>query len=334
MDGFFVTATWLDVLAITACIGFIACEWVAPQTGALRRALWKGLGGATFLITISSLLMLVSRTGEMSGAPLTALGQFLPLVAMKTHYGSAWWVRMAAVLVLWLAWVAGRFRSGRGPAGALYVMALAVIAYTRSATGHAGDHGMFMPAVWVDWLHLLAGGIWVGSLIAWSLVVLPALLRNDALQRDAAQRRLAVNGYGRLSMVSAMALAVIVLSGAYSAWEGLGTTEALWQSPYGQILLVKLTLVGGMVGLGAHNRYVKLPHLDQWAGQSGARHPFVNKLPGFSSWPYRADTEMGCPLERCARTVNIQALLGIAVLAAAALLHHAMPPADMHHLLP
>jgi len=331
VDGFFVTATWLDVLAITACAGCIACAWAAPQSGALRRTLWKGLGGATLLITISSLLMLLSRTWEMSGAPLTAVGQFLPLVAMKTHYGTAWWARMAAVLVLWLAWVAGRFSSGRGPAGALYALALAVIAYTRSATGHAGDDGMFMPAVWIDWLHLLAGGVWVGSLLAWSLIVFPALLRNDAWQSDAAQRRLAVNGYGRLSALSGVAVAVIALSGAYGAWEGLGTTAALWQSPYGRILLVKVALVGGMLGLGAHNRYVKLPHLDQWAGQWGARHPLVNKLPGFSSWPYCANPEAIDPLQRCARTINIQALLGIAVLAVAALLHHAMPPADMHH---
>lgn len=274
--------------------------------------------------------MLVSRTWEMSGAPLTAVGQFLPLVAMQTHYGTSWWVRMTAVLVLWLAWVAGRSSSGRGGTGALYALALAVIAYTRSATGHAGDGGMFMPAVWIDWLHLLAGGVWVGSLVAWSLIVFPALLRNEAWQSDAAQRQLAVNGYGRLSALSGVAVAVIALSGAYDAWEGLGTIAALGQSPYGQILLVKVTLVGGMLGLGAHNRYVKLPHLDQWAGQWGKQHPLVNKLPGFSSWPYRTDTEASDPLQRCARTVNIQALLGIAVLTAAALLHHAMPPADKH----
>jgi putative copper resistance protein D len=44
-----------------------------------------------------------------------------------------------------------------------------------------------------------------------------------------------------------------------------GSLNALWDTAYGQILIIKVLLVFGMVDLGAINRYSFLPQLQTWA---------------------------------------------------------------------
>ncbi len=46
---------------------------------------------------------------------------------------------------------------------------------------------------------------------------------------------------------------VVVLFGGITAWRHLPTLASLWQSPYGQTLIVKLGVVATVFGLGAFN---------------------------------------------------------------------------------
>lgn len=309
MEGFFVVATWLDVSAISACVGMLVCAvGVVPHhaPGTLKDAVWNGFGWMIALLSAASVVLLASRTLEFSESSFAGLGHFLPLVLTRTQYGLIWSWRMGAVGVLWLCWLAGRYRF-RGPAvEAIAAGALLVVVFSRSATGHAGDQGIFAPAVWVDSLHVLAGAMWVGSLFAMSLRIVPWL---SSVAGD--QRQLILNVFERLSKTAGVALLLVLVTGVLNAWEGLGHIQVLWHSRYGEILLAKLVLVTWMVCIGAHNRYVKIPNLARWAD-------------------YAPPTDAN-PLRVSARALNIGSLLGIGVLAAAALLHHAMPPTDLRH---
>jgi len=309
MEWFFAFATWLDVLAISGCIGTLVCAaWVVPRhaSGSLNRPLWGGFGASVALLTLASGVLLVSRTMEFSGASFASLGTYVPLVIGRTHYGLVWRWRVGAMSLLWLSWAAGRRESRSLGAEWLAGLALLVVVYSRSATGHAGDHGSFAVGVWVDMLHVLGGAVWVGTLFAMSLSVFPRLLRLEE-GRDSAGAEI----FGRLSTVAGIALVLIVVTGIYNAWQGLGSVNAPWHSRYGHVLAFKLVLVAWMVFLGAHNRYIKLPALHQRAGNGG-----------------RA-TAQGDVLGRCARSVHTESALGVCVLIAAAVLHHAMPPADV-----
>lgn len=224
----------------------------------------------------------------------------------RTHYGLVWRWRMGAMGLLWLSWAAGRRESRSLGAELLAGIALLVVVYSRSATAHGGDHGSFAVGVWVDMVHVLGSAAWMGTLFAISLLVFPRLLRLEE-GRDLAGAEI----FGRMSTVAGIALVLIVVTGISNACKGLGSFNAIWHSRYGQVLAFKLVLVAWMVFLGAHNRYIKLPALHERAGTGGR------------------GTAQADVLGRCARTVHAESALGVCVLIAAAVLHHAMPPADM-----
>lgn len=285
----------------------------------MQRALVRVLCVALMLVTVTSFSTLLSRTLEMNGYAWGAVwADFRPALQV-THFGRIWRWRIPALVVLWLGWGWSRHGNGHPRANWIMALALAAIVLTRSDTGHPADQGDFTADVWVDWLHMLAAGTWVGSLFGMSLVVYPRLLhvRDHALVPAAAIFR-------RLSTLSGIALAVVVAAGIYSAIQLLGGFAGLWTSRFGIILDVKVAIVIGMIGFGAHNRYIKLPRLLRRA--SGGIQPRGDATGGPS-----ASGRAGI-VRSCARAVLVESVLGIAVIGAAACLIHAMPPADVHHM--
>ncbi len=324
----YISLTAFDVLAVVASIGMLACWLVVLPRGPVARidaAMSRLLGIAAALLTASSIGILAARTLEMEGGHWAILLATLPLVLKVTHYGHVWLFRLPALVLLWLGWLRlGRHERRAWPAW-LMLAAVAGIALTRSETGHPADHGDFTLAVWIDWVHLLAGSVWVGSLLGMSLAVFPQLLTGEP---DPAPR--AAEIFGRLSRLAGIALGVVVLSGVITAWHELRAWSALWDSQYGRILSVKLLLVAGMIGLGARNRYGHLPRLQVLSGQT-PRQPW---LPFFAFKADKADVARPAAVtavRECSRTVSTEALLGLAVIVAASALLHGMPPADMPH---
>lgn len=305
----------------------LAC-WLAvlPRDDAeLRRRLAHALGVALALLTLASFGILLSRTIELNGGDWGTLWHDMRLAITVTHFGHVWWWRVPALVVAWLAWAWALRQRGTRQA---WVMALAIaaIALTRSETGHPADNGDFTAAVWIDWLHLLAAGAWVGSLFGMTLVVFPKLLRAGETAIDTAAAI-----FQRLSTLSGIALAVLVAAGIFNVTQQLGGASSLWTTRYGVVLDVKLAIVLAMIAIGAHNRYVKLPRLLTHAGlpvrsEAGIR---LWRLAQTSSGPGAADV-----LRSCARAVLIESVLGLFVIGATGVLLHAMPPADAYKMQP
>jgi putative copper resistance protein D len=291
--------------------------------GEAERKTGRLLGGAVALVTLASFGILLSRTLELNGGAWQGLCADLRLALAVTHFGHVWLWRLPALALLWLAW--GWRSRGRHRAwtDGLMMIAAAGIALTRSQTGHPADHGDFMLSVWIDWLHLLAAGTWVGSLFGMSLGIFPGLLR--AGERGVAS---AATMFQRLSTLSGAALAVLLACGIYNAVRQLGSIEALWTTRYGITLDIKLFIVLAMIALGAHNRYVKLPRLLRCNGQSVPASWLENL---FRRSGDRGETmPKGVDVVRqCARAVLIESLLGLAVIGTTSVLLHAMPPVDM-----
>ncbi len=255
------------------------------------------------LLTLAAFGILLSRTLELNGGTWSGLFGDMRLALEVTHFGHIWWWRIPALAVLWLGWGFKARHRGTRWSGWAMLLAVAAITLTRSETGHPADHGDFTLAVWIDWLHILAAGAWVGAIFGMSLAIFPTLLRagHAAIGRGA-------EIFQRLSTLSGIALAVLVACGIYNAATQLGGFSAMWTSRYGIILDVKLAIVLTMIAIGAHNRYFKLPRLRRAATSSGARDATI--------------------LRTCARAVLVEALLGLAVIGTTAVLIHAMPPAD------
>lgn len=104
------------------------------------------------------------------------------------------------------------------------------------------------------WLHLLGVALWIGSQVTLILVVLPAL----RLVSDPATRRAAITALtARYNRFGWSALALLVVTGLGNLGGLLRDPVALFASPYGQTLALKLGLVTAIVALTLlHSRVI------------------------------------------------------------------------------
>ncbi|MHB8257918.1 MAG: copper resistance D family protein [Acidiferrobacterales bacterium] len=319
--------TALDVLAVVGVLGLLACWFgVLPRApaGQIDTAISRLLGMAIALLTISSVGILVARTLEMEGGRWAGLLPALPVVLKVTHYGHIWRFRVPELVVLWYGWFKMEQHHRRAWPVWLMMAAAAAIALTRSETGHPADNGDFTLAVWVDWAHLLAGSVWVGSLFGMSLAVFPQLLA-----RVQKPPLLAAEIFERLSRIAGFALGAVLLTGVYTAWHELGSWNELWNSQYGRILTVKLLFVAGMIALGARNRYGHLPCLQRLAGRAVRRSLLPRPFGATRDKDRITRPAEESAIRSCFRTVRFEGLLGLAVIVTASALLHSMPVSNM-----
>lgn len=314
-----------DIATMIAMVGLLACR-LAVLPGAADAALEQHMDAATgwalALLTLASLGILVSRTLEMNGGNWSALRSDAQLAVTMTHFGHVWVWRVPALVLAWAAWAWSRQRTDHAWTTWAQALAVAVVVMTRSDTGHMADHGDFAFAVWIDWLHVLAAGAWIGSVFGMSLVIFPQLLRDG-------QHSLHVAAliFHRLSTLSGVALAMVIACGIYSTIQLLGSITNLWTTSFGINLDIKLGGVFILILIGAHNRYVKLPRLLTGAG--------IAQRPSAIALLVRAREQSGAPrdslqvLRSCARAVWIESLLGLCVIGLTSALIHQMPPSDM-----
>jgi copper transport protein len=122
-----------------------------------------------------------------------------------------------------------------------------------SIAGHAGQTSPRGVAVPFDWIHLAAGSLWVGGLIG-----LLVLWRSLPAPRRVAGLVVCVPRFSNTAFVSVMAL---IGAGTVGAVLHLPTLASLWETSYGQTLLVKIALLGGAMLLAAVNLLRNKPQL-------------------------------------------------------------------------
>jgi copper transport protein len=220
---------FVGVAAFFGGIAFLLLCWPAGRSSKVpRRTLQVGWLLA-FVGAVGSLLL----EGPY-GAGLSIAHTFdwsLATGVAKTRYGQALLARVVLLVAAAAAgWLVVR-KSGRGPAAAFAVLALATLV-TFPYTGHPSVGSQVPLAVVSDVAHLTAMSIWLGGLLQLSVVVLP--------DEDNATVRAVATRFSRAAMASVV---VLVVSGAYQAWREAGIAASLTSTHYGKLLLVKTALV-------------------------------------------------------------------------------------------
>src|SRR3989449_3363480 len=125
-------------------------------------------------------------------------------------------------------------------------------------------------AIVLDWAHLLGTSLWVGGLLPLWLV----------LRGVSNKERRVVAGIlvPRFSRMAAIAVAVLAVTGVYSALVHVPSLRALTVTTYGRTLLIKLLLVLPAVALGAYNRFVLRPRMEGQPSADGAPHRLLPSL--------------------------------------------------------
>ncbi|MFJ3806834.1 copper resistance protein CopC [Streptomyces sp. NPDC090073] len=236
-------ARYLAYLAVALLLGIAAfVAYCRPPTAAPLRT--PALAAAWTLLAATAALLLLRSPYEQGTSPADALSVSSLAHTATSRPGALLLARLALLLLGGAVVVLLRARRRRLPrrftlaATALFSTALAA---TWSAAEHASA-GLQVPlAITSATLHLLAMAAWLGGLVA--------LLRT--------LRRLESAAVPVLTRFSRMALAsvtVLVLTGVYQSWRGLGSWQALTDTTYGRTLLAKLAAVTALLLAAACSR--------------------------------------------------------------------------------
>ncbi len=258
----FAVVRWLAYCCFALLIGvvaFVICCWpaCANRPGVLRLAIgaWGGLAAAT----LAAILL-----QGVYGANQSFGHVFWPNVLHATlysGYGRALGIRLLLVVAALFAFslTLGSLPSagphGRGVAAAIWAAVTLGLASTWAVADHAGT-GIQVPlAVPSDMLHLTAIAVWIGGLVTLATLVLrrpdsPADSRKGGRRRYQAATAEAARAVSRFSPIALGCVGVIVATGTYQAWRGVGTWGALFETTYGRLLLVKIAGMFLLIALG------------------------------------------------------------------------------------
>jgi putative copper export protein len=240
-----------------------------------RRAAVLGLC-ASVLVILSALARINLESEMMSAMPDMQTMSMMDM-AMHTRWGLALRLELAAALVALVSFGLA-VRRLRG-AWLVATISAIVLAATPALAGHAAASPRFTSLMIAsDFLHVLGASSWLGSLFAVLIVAVPVSFALHGAERWSSVASL-VNSFSPLALASA---SVVVVSGLVASWVHLEHLSALWQTAYGQTLLIKLALVATTLMVGAYNFRRVQPQLVSEEGTARLRRSAsVELLLGF-----------------------------------------------------
>jgi copper transport protein len=223
--------------------GRAPASWLVPPpeeravnpggSAVVKRAWRRTLDAGWVAVGAAVLVALVEAADAAGGLSLRGAGDFL----LSNAAGLA---RTATLLALLIAALLAR----RLPLAASAWLGIAFLAVALG--GHANSAEPRALAVLTDWLHLLAGAVWIGGIAQIVATWFPANATRPE-SRTAALRSV----LPRFGTVALPAFLVVIASGLANALIELGHPQELWQSAYGRVLAVKVGLVG-LIGLASY----------------------------------------------------------------------------------
>jgi putative copper export protein len=214
---------------------------------AAKRAAWMGLIGV--LISLAMMLWqlpgLAARKHLGAGAYLTATPQSE--------------LQLAFLLLAVIGFILAAMHAGPG----WYLAAVGVVVGALRAVFTGKWASLVNP------IHVLAAGLWIGTLLVLVVAGLSALLVHEPTrERRGAIAADMVNGFSPLALSMGV---VVVLFGVITAWRHLHHIDALWTTPYGITLIIKLVFVAMVFALGAWNWRRQRPTLGSEAAAASIR---------------------------------------------------------------
>ncbi|MEU2420540.1 copper resistance protein CopC [Streptomyces sp. NPDC007851] len=248
-EGLYNIGRYIAYLAVALLIGAAAFVALcrppdpAPLRTPVRTAWWALLAATLFLLVLRS-------SYEEGTSPATALDPSALTRSATGRPGMALLARVALLAVVAVLHLVLARRSAdrsrplhpsRPLLAAATVLAVA-LALTWAAAEHASAGIQVPVAMTSTVLHLLAMALWLGGLTA-----LLVILRRSTAPLPA----VVVTRFSRVAFGS---VAVLVVTGVYQSWRGLGSWQALTGTSYGRLLLLKLAAVTLLLAAASQSR--------------------------------------------------------------------------------
>jgi copper transport protein len=254
-----VVARWIVFLSVMGTIGLLALR-LAIARPVVRRVSGTNLRNVSIAFFVAAAIALVSipiylllATADFALRSVFAIGALAPLVRASA-FGRGYvdlWICFALFVAAGVAAISvdRPEREHRSVAellaftGAAAAAAAALV--VPGAAGHAAQTSPRGLAIALDWLHLASGAIWVGGLVG-----LLVLWRSLSVATRVAGLVIAVP---RFSAVALGSVIVLAGSGTWASILHLPTLASLWQTSYGQAILVKIALLAAAILLASFN---------------------------------------------------------------------------------
>ncbi|MFE9926390.1 copper resistance CopC/CopD family protein [Streptomyces sp. NPDC005774] len=262
------TGRHLAYIAAALLIGTVAFVALCrpPDTTVLRMPL---VTGWWTLLTSTAVLLVLRAPYENGTSPATAFDLSAFTGVLTARPGIALLTRLALLaLVAAVLLRLPRLRQGQGePDGrtpparlALGTVLAVALALTWASAEHASAGIQVPVAMTSSVLHLLAMACWLGGLTA----LLVILFRAGTPPPVATVTR-----FSRLAFLS---VTVLVVTGVYQSWRGLGSWSALADSAYGKTLIVKLVVTAALLLAAGLSRRLTLGLVTAASAASTVEH--------------------------------------------------------------
>jgi copper transport protein len=313
--GLYNIARYLAYLSLAVLLGagaFVA--YCRPPTATRLRA--PAMAAAWTLLASTALLFLLRAPYEEGAAPWADISLSALAHSATTRPGALLLVRLALLLLAAAGAALLRVRRRRLPRRVTLAVAgvLSVpLALTWAAAEHAAAGIQVPVAITMATLHLLAMAAWLGGLAA----LLRTLRGTPELPASVPAR------FSRLALAS---VTVLVLTGVYQSWRGLGSWQALTDTTYGRTLLAKLAAVAALLLAAACSR-TWTARLGQATRTRTATPARVPEPVGGPALPARPDApEPSSPaVVQLRRSVLAEAAVAVVVLLLTTLLTSTVP---------
>jgi copper transport protein len=260
-------ARWIVFLSMMSAIGLFVLRALTARPlvrvlrGSSLRALNVALWVSLAVALVATPVYLDLATAQFAARSAFDVGALVPLFHVSA-FGRGY-LDLELALALFAAaaalcmWVDRPERPQRSVAELLALagalLAAAACLLVPGVAGHAAQTAPRGLSLLFDWLHLVAGSIWVGGLVG-----LLVLWRSTTELLRVAALSFVVPRFSNIAFASVM---LLIGSGIGSSLQHLPTLASLWQTSYGKTLVVKIVLLGGAMLLAAVNLSRTKPRL-------------------------------------------------------------------------
>jgi copper transport protein len=216
-----------------------------------RRAIWIGW----ILLAVSTVAAVMLQGPYAAGSGIgDAVKWSVVHDVLQTRFGHVTEVRallLVGALAL-LPFLGGFVRGRRAPTwwiAAAVIVAIG-LAGTPGYAGHAATGDFTVFAVPLDTIHVLAMSVWLGGLVV--------LLFSALGGGFSGGLRRALTTFSRVAF---WCVVVLALTGVFASWRQVGfAIRGYTDTSYGNLLLIKLAVVVGLIGLAAVSRSIVRKH--------------------------------------------------------------------------
>ena len=248
---------FLSLLGMIGAVGFRFAVAVplshsaehAPVADRAMYAAWYLAAAAAALSALTLMARLWVQSAALNGARAFE-GEPLRTLLTGTGWGNAWVLQSLATVAFFVGLLVARAPHGRSAGWMGAAVAAVILAAVPALSGHAAAAERLPGlAILSDSLHVLGGGVWLGTLATLLAAGLPASL----VAPDGGGPRAVAAMVHAFSPVALVGAGVVGVTGVVNALFHVRAPAELFGTAYGQMLLLKVALLAVVAALGFYN---------------------------------------------------------------------------------